>query len=52
MDRISFQLTNRRNNLSAYRQFFGTEPRVPLQWKDRIKHALDRALAQSRSARA
>jgi hypothetical protein len=30
INRISFQLTNRRDDLSAYPQFFGTDPRVPL----------------------
>jgi hypothetical protein len=51
VERTGFQLTKRRDNMSAYRQFFGTDPRVPLQWKDRLRLAWDRALAQSKNGK-
>ena len=46
-----FQLTKRRDNVSAYRQFFGTDARIRLQWKDRLRLVWNRALADKKAYR-
>lgn len=49
MEQTAFQLTKGRDNASAYRQFFGTDSRIPemlgLGWTDRLRLAWARALA-------
>jgi len=51
VERTGFQLTKRRDNASAYRQFFGTDARIRLQWKDRLRLVWDRALANKNAYR-
>jgi len=53
MGRTGFQLTQRRDNESAYRQFFGNDSRIPEMrapaWADRLALAWSKRLTDRRS---
>ena len=52
MEQTAFQVTKGRANKSAYRQFFGTDSRIPeMQWRG-LSALLRKALGSGRAAAA